>query len=108
MITEQIAARLQDALARERSAIVALDTPSLPAIEAEKAALLDDLKQRLSGPDEARRLLGPIFIEAEINALLLKQAVGTMASLLGITETGVYDRSARTSKSTASAKRRVA
>ncbi len=94
MSSADLAARLDDTLKRERSAIVALDTAALAAFEQEKLTLLDELKRSLDGPStasDARRLLAPIFVEAEINALLLKEAVGTLSSLLGITETGVYD-----------------
>jgi hypothetical protein len=106
---EEVASRLKETLAKERSAIVALDTPSLASLEAEKMALLDDLKRELSGSaTEIQGVLAPIFVEAEINALLLRDAVSAMSSLLGITQSGVYDRAAKTSRATASARRRVA
>jgi hypothetical protein len=92
---EALAARLEDALARERRAIVALDAVALPAIALEKRDLLEQIERALPSTEDARRWLEPIHAEARINALLSKDIVDGLASILGVANDGTYDRGAR-------------
>ena len=104
---DQLADQLQRTIAQERVAISSFETQSLRAFAEQKSALLEKLSNA-ANKDELRRILPPILAEAQVNAMLLADAVDTMGSLFKISDSGIYDRSARRQKASATGRRAVA
>ena len=112
--TSRPSERLLRLLEVERVAIRALDIAALEGITLEKEPLVreleEDIGRRAAGTQDDTELerLGRLRFEVELNAILFAETLRAMRHHFGVTEAGVYDRSAKRPEFRARASRRSA
>jgi hypothetical protein len=99
--TSRPSERLLRLLEVERVAIRALDLEALEGITLEKEPLVRALEEDISlsasgfGDTSEIERLGRLRFEVELNAILFAETLRAMRQHFGVTDAGVYDRSAR-------------